>query len=142
MASAKESQKESIGEWTVTRVDEIGEELREHSRKFLIDLRTRLLFCRGSFVDALIEADVAKYLTFQTMSETMTLYRKGEEDVEALSVPCSKSEVFKSKKLRVVEKRQLMKFLQFCMDRTIQDSSGGDISAGVYAICTCGLIKC
>ena len=117
----------------VTRVDPLSDEVKEHSRRILVDLRNRLLFCRGSFVDALVQGDVAKYLSFQTVSETIALYRGGDaEEVQALSVPCSKSEVFKSKKFKVVEKRQLMKFLQFCMDRTVQESSGGDPSAGAY----------
>ena len=35
---------------------------------------------------------------------------------DLFQVPCSRSDVFSSKKVSMLEKRMLMKFLQFCLD--------------------------
>ena len=37
-------------------------------------------------------------------------------DFMLLQVPCSRADVFSSKKVSMLEKRMLMKFLQFCLD--------------------------
>lgn len=50
------------------------------------------------------------------LMENMYSISKDKEDLSFFKVPCTKSAIFNHQKLSFLEKRQLMKFLQFCMD--------------------------
>ena len=99
---------------TRANVNRVARALR-NARRFTIDLTPRLILCRGKTVDALVESNVSKYLEFKSLDSTVCLGDDGP-----VKVPCSKSEVFRSKSLGMIEKRQLMKFLQFCNDRRVK----------------------
>ena len=61
-------------------------------------------------VELLISSDVAKYCEFKTISRVLTWSR----DTDQLErVPCSRADVFSSKQVSMIEKRMMMKFLQF-----------------------------
>ena len=62
-------------------------------------------------VELLISSDVAKYCEFKCVSRVLTSL-----DSKLQSVPCSRADVFASKQVSMIEKRQMMKFLQFCSD--------------------------
>ncbi|KAK3857778.1 hypothetical protein Pcinc_035987, partial [Petrolisthes cinctipes] len=91
-----------------------------HSRKFNIDLAPKLLYSRGPLVELLISSNVARYTEFKCITRVltwmMTTAGKGEceNDGGLLAVPCSRSDVFTTSAISLVEKRLLMKFLQFC----------------------------
>ncbi|KAK4293747.1 hypothetical protein Pmani_033582 [Petrolisthes manimaculis] len=88
-----------------------------HSRKFNIDLAPKLLYSRGPLVELLISSNVARYTEFKCITRVLTwmMTGKGEcEDGGLLAVPCSRSDVFTTSAITLVEKRLLMKFLQFC----------------------------
>ena len=93
-------------------------------RKFSVDITPRFILCRGSTVDALVDSGVSRYLEFKSLDSTTYLADKGVP----VQVPCSKSQVFKSRSLGMIEKRQLMKFLQFCNDKRVE-RSGGDVKS-------------
>jgi RAB protein geranylgeranyltransferase component A len=82
-----------------------------------IDLTSRLVFCRGKSVDILAESGVSRYLEFQTMDGVFYIENdKAKQSFTPILVPQSKNQVFSSANLTMLEKRQLMRFLQFCMD--------------------------
>jgi RAB protein geranylgeranyltransferase component A len=86
-------------------------------RRFLFDLTPKLVLCAGSMVNSLINSDVGRYLEFKAI-ENLYLIKslKENEQTNILKVPCTKGEVFNSKFLSSIEKRILMKFLQFAYD--------------------------
>lgn len=85
--------------------------LCKESRKFSIDLSPRLLYCRGEMVELLVSSDVAKYCEFRSITRVIT-----EINNELESVPCSRSDVFNSKKISMLEKHMLMKLLTNCLE--------------------------
>ncbi|OWZ00533.1 Rab proteins geranylgeranyltransferase component A [Phytophthora megakarya] len=103
----------------------IKEELLRQSSSFSIDVNPRLMLSSEQLVETLITSGVGRYLEFAAIERTYVHFQpsasgaKTEEGVEpdtVWEVPCSKKDVFQSKLLGMVEKRQLMKFLQFVAD--------------------------
>lgn len=88
------------------------EELLNLSRKFNLDLAPKLLYSRGPIVELLISSNIARYVEFKCISRVLT-WREGDRD-NLLVVPCSRSDVFTTSAVSLVEKRLLMKFLEFC----------------------------
>ncbi|GFU28549.1 rab proteins geranylgeranyltransferase component A 2 [Nephila pilipes] len=90
-------------EWTTSA-------FMENRRKFNIDLAPKIMFSRGSLVELLISSNIARYAEFQCITRVLT-YINGHIE----QVPCSRADVFSTKNVTVVEKRMLMKFLNFCL---------------------------
>ena len=86
------------------------EDFKILSRKFNIDLASKLMFARGPLIEAIINANICHYADFRTAERIMT-YRDGD----VILVPCSRADVFSTDMLSVIEKRFLMKFLSFCL---------------------------
>jgi len=91
------------------------EELRARSSRFCVDVTPQLIRCGGPMVDALRSSGVASYLEFKPIN-LHAYHEGGDADVSAplRRVPCTKGDIFKSSAISLVEKRQLMKFLQSC----------------------------
>lgn len=87
------------------------EALLEKSRRFSLDLSPRVAYCAGPLVQLLIKSNICRYAEFRSLDHVCMLYNK-----ELVSVPCSRSDVFNTKTLTMVEKRLLMKFLTACND--------------------------
>uniref|UniRef100_A0A182QBG7 Rab proteins geranylgeranyltransferase component A n=1 Tax=Anopheles farauti TaxID=69004 RepID=A0A182QBG7_9DIPT len=85
------------------------ERIEQEFRRFNIDLAPKLLYARGSMVDLLISSNICRYAEFRALDRVATVW-----DGRIMTVPCSRSDVFTSKEVNVVEKRLLMKFLQSC----------------------------
>ncbi|GFV16579.1 rab proteins geranylgeranyltransferase component A 2 [Trichonephila clavipes] len=90
-------------EWTTSA-------FMENRRKFNIDLAPKIMFARGSLVELLISSNIARYAEYQCITRVLT-YINGHIE----QVPCSRADVFSTKNVTVVEKRMLMKFLNFCL---------------------------
>ena len=88
------------------------EKILSMSRHFNIDLVPRLLFSRGSMVELLISSNISRYTEFKSVSRVLTLLPDGRLE----DVPSSRADVFATKRVSVVEKRILMKFLTFCLN--------------------------
>merc|ERR1719266_945037 len=86
------------------------EEIEKQSRRFNIDLVPRLLFSRGEMVELLISSNISRYTEFKAVTRVLTLL-----DGKLEQVPSSRSDVFNTKHISVVEKRVLMKFLTQCL---------------------------
>lgn len=87
------------------------EKLVNLSRKFNLDLAPKLLFSRGPLVELLISSNIARYAEFKALTRILTRHNG-----VLVPVPCSRSDVFSSKNVTVLEKRMLMKFLTFCKE--------------------------
>ncbi|XP_057677428.1 rab proteins geranylgeranyltransferase component A 1 [Corythoichthys intestinalis] len=85
--------------------------LLKEGRRFNIDLTSKLMYARGSLVDLLIKSNVSRYAEFKNVTRILT-YRDGAVE----QVPCSRADVFASRRLSVVEKRKLMRFLTSCLE--------------------------
>ncbi|XP_062513686.1 rab proteins geranylgeranyltransferase component A 1-like isoform X2 [Corticium candelabrum] len=86
--------------------------IKDQWRRFNIDLVPKFLFCRGAMVELLIKSTISRYLEFKAVVKFLT-YRL---DGTLQQVPQSRSDVFSSTSIGMVEKRVLMKFLSFCLE--------------------------
>ena len=86
------------------------EKLMKLSRKFNLDLCPKILYSSGSLVQLLISSNICRYAEFRAVDHVCTQFQG-----QLLNVPCSRSDVFNTKDLNIVEKRLLMKFLTLCM---------------------------
>ncbi|CAL1539756.1 unnamed protein product [Lymnaea stagnalis] len=93
-----------VKEWTVG-------DIKDDWRKYCIDISPKFLYCSGDLVELLIQSDVARYCEFRTVSRVLTFLQG-----KLQQVPCSRADVFSSKIVSLVEKRLMMKFLQFAAD--------------------------
>lgn len=81
-------------------------------RRFNIDLAPKFLFSRGAMVDILIKSSISRYLEFKAVLKFLTYLPNGTFQ----QVPQSRSDVFSSSSISMLEKRILMKFLSFCLE--------------------------
>jgi RAB protein geranylgeranyltransferase component A len=88
--------------------EELPVALQQLSRRFAIALAPVLVPAISPFVDALISSGVSNYAGFKLL-ESLALV--GKDSLRR--IPTSKEEVFKSTDMSLIEKRRLMKFLQF-----------------------------
>ncbi|XP_036333314.1 rab proteins geranylgeranyltransferase component A [Rhagoletis pomonella] len=95
--------------------------LLQQSRRFNLDLSPRILYSAGRLVQLLVSSNICRYAEFRAVDRVCTRFRN-----EIINVPCSRSDVFNTKDLNIVEKRLLMKFLTLCLtygeDKTEEDT--------------------
>uniref|UniRef100_A0A8D8CDX9 Rab proteins geranylgeranyltransferase component A n=1 Tax=Culex pipiens TaxID=7175 RepID=A0A8D8CDX9_CULPI len=96
------------------------EKILKEFRRFNVDLAPKLLYSRGSMVELLISSNICRYAEFRAVDRVATIWNG-----RIMTVPCSRSDVFTSRDVNVVEKRLLMKFLQSCASFE-SDGSGTD----------------
>ncbi|KAJ0400891.1 hypothetical protein P43SY_004503 [Pythium insidiosum] len=101
--------------------------LLRQSSHFSIDVNPRLVLSSEEIVQILITSGVGRYLEFAAMEGTY-VHLAGDGDT-VWQVPCSKKDVFSSKLLGMVEKRMLMKFLQFVADYGETEILGEDVKS-------------
>ncbi|XP_023299676.2 rab proteins geranylgeranyltransferase component A [Lucilia cuprina] len=98
------------------------DKLMKLSRKFNLDLCPKILYSSGSLVQLLISSNICRYAEFRAVDRICTQFQG-----QLLNVPCSRSDVFNTKDLSIVEKRLLMKFLTLCLtfgeDKCEEDTS-------------------
>ncbi|KAH8402251.1 hypothetical protein KR009_010866 [Drosophila setifemur] len=105
----KEPQSESTEAQTEQRWNR--DTVMAKSRRFSLDLCPRILYAAGELVQLLIKSNICRYAEFRAV-DNVCMRHNGE----IVSVPCSRSDVFNTKSLTIVEKRLLMKFLTACND--------------------------
>ncbi|XP_011180485.2 rab proteins geranylgeranyltransferase component A [Zeugodacus cucurbitae] len=97
------------------------ETLLKQSRRFNLDLSPKILYSAGRLVQLLVSSNICRYAEFRAVDRVCTRFQNN-----IINVPCSRSDVFNTKDLNIVEKRLLMKFLTLCMtygeDKTDEDS--------------------
>ncbi|KAJ6649626.1 Rab proteins geranylgeranyltransferase component A [Pseudolycoriella hygida] len=102
---------ESAGEENTTSSKWTKQKVMKDFRKFNIDVTPKLLFSRGSLVELLISSNICRYAEFRSVDRIATLIND-----ELKTVPCSRSDVFTTKDVSVVEKRLLMKLMSTCLN--------------------------
>jgi len=96
-------------EWT-------REKIMEQSRRFNLDLSPRLLFSRGAMVELLISSNISRYTEFKAVTRVLTKSTGAAGDGGQLQcVPTTKSDIFNTRLVNVVEKRVLTKFMESCV---------------------------
>jgi Rab proteins geranylgeranyltransferase component A len=78
-------------------------------RRFNIDLQPKFVYSTGDVVDWTVNCGVSLYLEFKPLEAGLLLEKNGIR-----RVPCNKSEIFADTSLTVLEKRLLMKFIEYC----------------------------
>ncbi|KAJ7229209.1 GDP dissociation inhibitor-domain-containing protein [Mycena pura] len=78
-------------------------------RTYSISLSPSLIPSKGPLIEALVASGVAKYGGFRLVERVFVYDPSGT----AKPVPGSKEDVFKNKDISLIEKRRLMRFLQF-----------------------------
>ncbi|XP_037944543.1 rab proteins geranylgeranyltransferase component A [Teleopsis dalmanni] len=87
-----------------------AEKLIAESRRFNIDLIPKIIYSSGALVQLLVSSNICRYAEFRAIDRVCTIFHDN-----ILNVPCSRSDVFNTKDLSIVEKRLLMKFLNLCL---------------------------
>ncbi len=98
---------------------EINEDefLKTHNRRFSIDLNANLFYSKSKLIDLLIQSDVSKYCEFKLIRSLLTLsFTENRESIKLERIPTSRSDIFKSTSLTMIEKRLLMKFITSCVE--------------------------
>ncbi|GFS18679.1 rab proteins geranylgeranyltransferase component A 2-like [Elysia marginata] len=108
---SKEPENNAVGPAEEKKKDWTVEDIKDEWRRFCLDISPKVLFCCGEIIELLIRSDVARYCEFRTVSRVLTLLKNKLE-----LVPCSRADVFGSKIVSLIEKRLMMKFLQFAAD--------------------------
>lgn len=88
-------------------------------RKYSLDLLPKVLLSRGDMVKLLCDSGVAKYCEFKCVDRFLGCSGSNEGSSGTISlsvVPCSRAEIYQTDAISVLEKRWVMRFLQFCID--------------------------
>jgi RAB protein geranylgeranyltransferase component A len=108
--------------WTRSTNKSLYADLMNKSRRFNIDLCPNVFYSRGKFIELLISSDVSKYSEFRLVSQILAQDPKSDDNSSVLEkVPTSRSDVFKSNQLSIIEKRFMMQFLQKCLKENFDD---------------------
>ena len=98
--------------------------IKNHNRRFTIDLNANLFYSKSKLIDLLIQSDVSKYCEFKLIRSLLTsTFTDNRESIKLERIPTSRSDIFKSTSLTMIEKRLLMKFITSC----VEDESTGKI---------------
>lgn len=95
-----------------------GQISRVQSRSYSISLSPVLIPSVSGFVDTLVHSGVSKYVSFKLIEATLTL----EKGPSLRKVPGSKEDIFTDQSLSLLEKRKLMKFLQYAASQDASES--------------------
>ena len=82
-----------------------------HSRHYSLSLCPSVIPSVGPIISALISSGVSKYGGFKLV-DSVGIYA---HPATVKSVPSSKEDIFKNKRLSLVDKRRIMRFLTFAM---------------------------
>jgi len=80
------------------------------SRSYALSLSPSVIPATGPLISSLIGSGVSRYGEFKLLQK-LSVYLEGE----FRSVPGSKEDIFKSKELSLIDKRKLMRFLNFAL---------------------------
>lgn len=108
-----------------TKDADTKEALLKASRRFNIDLSPKLLYSRGQMVELLISSNICRYSEFRAVDRIATRL-----DGDLKPVPCSRSDIFTSKEVSVVEKHQLSKHLLALLNLNADDAAVHEQYAG------------
>ncbi|KZV28031.1 rab protein geranylgeranyltransferase component A 1-like [Dorcoceras hygrometricum] len=86
-----------------------SDEPLKNSRRFNIDLAgPRVFLCSDSMIDVILKTGINQYMEFKSVDTSFV----GDVDGKLMSVPDSRSAIFKDRSLSIIEKNRLMKFFK------------------------------
>ncbi|XP_063729657.1 rab proteins geranylgeranyltransferase component A 1-like [Symsagittifera roscoffensis] len=91
--------------------EELLDDLDKYGNRFNISLCSKILIARGQLVQLLVDSATSRYCEFLALHDLNFLYHSKFQ-----KVPSSRSDVFKNSLISLVEKRQMMRVLEFCMN--------------------------
>ena len=110
-----------------SKIESIEENLTKDSRRYNIDLHNNFLWCRGEDVENMVQSGTHRYIEFHCVRQTLISDNNGK----LISAPVTKKDIFRSKDISLVEKRNLMRFVQTVMqnfDDNIETEEKLDVS--------------
>eukprot|EP00736_Rhodelphis_marinus_P001630 Rmarinus@m.13492 len=97
---------------TIHGLCSLPEELKAHSRRFMLDLNPRMTFSRGEEVDLIVRSGIGHYLEFKALEGTyLGINGRGANTIELAAIPCSKKDLFKSKAIPPKERLPILRLL-------------------------------
>lgn len=94
--------------------------LLSNSRYFNFDAVPKLLLSDGKMVDEIVASGVGNYLEFKSVDALYFISPENKKDpfsqLQIQKLPGSKADIFNSKMISALEKRSLMKVIQFAID--------------------------
>jgi RAB protein geranylgeranyltransferase component A len=114
--------------------------LLSESRRYAIDINPHLLFSRSPMIDVLVSSGIHHYLEFKAVDAayfahggTATSASDPAVSIALHPLPLSKSSIFQSSSLSMLEKRVLMKFVHLCLGDDYHSSTAA-LSAQAAAV--------
>ena len=83
-----------------------ADDIVQKFKNFSVDLSPHLLFSRGDMVELLVQSTASKYLEFHAVDNLFLCWKKSFE-----RVPITKSDVFNSSAISMIEKRRMISFV-------------------------------
>ncbi|KAL4500378.1 hypothetical protein ABPG72_003329 [Tetrahymena utriculariae] len=101
-------------EWNKRNQDFIEEIVNktQQYKQFNIDLQPKLIYSNSLVIDCMRQANMDQYMEFRAVD---SIYFFEPNSKKFIQTPCSKSDIFKSKELGLMEKKQLFQFLHKCV---------------------------
>lgn len=105
----------------VGHVASLPADLQKQQRAYSLSLSPTLVPSLSPLIGALVASGVSRYATFRLLESTSVF---SPSTGQARRVPSSKEDVFREKKIGLVEKRRLMKCLLWCAGEFEEDLKG------------------
>ena len=107
--------------WTTESFDKV-------KRRINIDITPKLCLSDGEMVNLLRNSNCSRYMEFKAVNRSLIHH----ED-ELITAPCNREQIFNSKKLKVIEKRLMMKFITFAYQLDIEGEEFNKLSGKTAA---------
>jgi RAB protein geranylgeranyltransferase component A len=97
-----------------TENESIKQDVSQSSKKFNIDIFPKVLMAREPMIQLLIQSNVSRYLEFKCISKLLSSLPAPDNHIID-AIPISKSDIFTTKAISLIEKRCLMKFIEYVL---------------------------
>ncbi|KAL2513953.1 Rab escort protein [Forsythia ovata] len=102
-------------------INSYSSEPLDNSRKFCLDLTgPRVLLCSDPMIDLILKTGINQYMEFKSVDASFTSNVEGH----LVTVPDSRSAIFKDRSLSFTEKNQLMRFFKLVQGHFLSESKG------------------
>jgi len=94
----------------------------------------KVLMAREEVIELLIQSNVSRYLEFKCINRLMTCLLPPQQNLIE-PIPLSRSDIFTTNTISLVEKRRLMKFLEFVLNSETEQEHGTEgvgLSKGTF----------
>jgi len=106
---------------TESKQDALHAEFMKDSRKYNFDVSSTVMWARGKDLSNMVVAGTHRYIEFHCIKQSMC-FTEGQ----VIPAPVTKKDIFRSKDISLVEKRNLMRFVQNVMQEIQESNVEGD----------------